>query len=96
VSIWPPNHKLVSVSLAGATDPDGDAVTLTITGVTSDEAGGDFVLGPASNQARLRAERDPGGDGRVYSIGYEVTDAIGARCTGTATVSVPHKPLVGH
>ena len=34
----PPNRKLVSVTLRGATDPDGDSVTLTITGVTQDES----------------------------------------------------------
>src|SRR5205823_2285328 len=36
VSLWPPNHKLVSVGIVEVTDPDNDQVTLTITGVTQD------------------------------------------------------------
>jgi hypothetical protein len=40
----------------------------------------------------LRAERDPKGDGRVYTIAFEVSDERGATCTGEATVTVPrHK-----
>ena len=30
--LWPPNHKYRTVTLGGATDPDGDPVTLTATG----------------------------------------------------------------
>lgn len=33
----PPNHKLVPVEIVGVTDPNNDAVTITITGVTQDE-----------------------------------------------------------
>jgi dipeptidyl aminopeptidase/acylaminoacyl peptidase len=89
-SLWPPNQKLVAVSLAGATDPDGDAVTLAVTGVTADEPiAGDFVLGPAANEVKLRAERDPHGDGRVYSLEFEAADGRGGKCTGLATVTVP-------
>lgn len=32
----PPNHKLWTVTISGATDPDGDTVTLTVTAVTQD------------------------------------------------------------
>jgi PKD repeat protein len=38
----------------------------------------------------LRAWRDPHGDGRVYTIGFTVTDSSGATCSGTTTVSVRH------
>jgi len=97
--LWPPNHKLQTVTVAGATDPDGDAVTITITGVTQDEplngAGDgntspDAVAGETAAQVRLRAERAGGGDGRVYVVAYTATDANGASCSGTVTVSVPH------
>jgi WD40-like Beta Propeller Repeat len=92
-TLWPPNHKLVPVGLSGATDPDGDHVTLTITGVTQDEPTGNSpnaVLGPASNEVSLRAERDGAGDGRVYRIAFKATDGRGGECSGTATVGVPH------
>jgi len=97
--LWPPNHKLHLITLTGATDPDGNPLTTTITGVTQDEplngAGDgntspDAFPGPASDQAWLRAERSGTGDGRVYRISFEVTDPVGGSCTGTAVVGVPH------
>jgi hypothetical protein len=87
------------ISLTGATDPDGDVVTLTVTGVTQDEplnglgdgdTSPDATPGPASNQVNLRAERSGTGDGRVYRIGFSGSDGRGGSCTGTATVGVPH------
>lgn len=98
-SLWPPNHKLVEIALAGATDPDGDPVTLTITGVTQDEAlnglgdgdtSPDAVAGSASNKVLLRAERSGTGDGRVYRIAFTGSDPAGATCSGVVVVGVPH------
>ncbi|RZU48664.1 hypothetical protein EV385_0382 [Krasilnikovia cinnamomea] len=100
-ALWPPNHKFVTVSLGGATDPDGDSTALTITGVTQDEAlngTGDGDTGPdaawvnaaVKDKVQLRAERAGTGDGRVYRIAYSVSDGKGGTCTGTATVGVPH------
>jgi Tol biopolymer transport system component len=91
--LWPPDRRFRTVELAGASDPDGDEVTLEITGVTQDEpvGGGRDAYGLGDNLARLRTERDPRGDGRVYRIAFTVTDAEGAQCEGTANVSVPRK-----
>jgi hypothetical protein len=98
-SLWPPNHKLRTITLSGATDPDANPVTITITGVTQDEpvdgrgdgkTSPDVVLGPAADQVRLRAERAGGGDGRVYTIAYIAKDPSGASCSGTVVVTVPH------
>jgi hypothetical protein len=78
--------------LGGASDPNGDAVTITVTGVTQDEPTGgapDAFLGPAANQATLRAERDGGGDGRVYRMSYMASDGHGGTCSGFARVGVP-------
>jgi uncharacterized repeat protein (TIGR01451 family) len=96
--MWPPNHKLVRFTVGGATDPDGDVVLVTITGVTQDEpVNGDgdgntapdaFIVSPTT--VDLRAERTGGGDGRVYKIVYSVSDGEGGSCTGSTTVSVPH------
>ena len=103
--LWPPNHKLHTITLAGATDPDGDRVAITVTGVTQDEpvngrgdgnTSPDFVLGPAADQVRLRAERSGLGDGRVYTISFTAKDPSGASCSGTVTVSVPHDKRRGH
>jgi hypothetical protein len=92
------NHRLVPITLDGATDPDGDPVTLAVDGVTQDEP----VVGRTDNtspdavdegdgQLRVRAERDPHGDGRVYRIAFTASDGHGGSCSGTATVSVPRK-----
>jgi hypothetical protein len=98
-SLWPPNHKFQTVTLSGATDPDGDAITLTITGVTQDEAlngTGDGDTAPdaatvagRSDQVQLRAERSGSGDGRVYRIAFTVSDGK-LTCSGTVFVGVPH------
>jgi hypothetical protein len=96
--LWPPNHKLVTVTVGGVTDPDGDAVTITITGVTQDEAlnglgsgdtSPDAATGAQSNQVQLRAERAGTGDGRVYRIAFSASDGKDGTCTGTVKVSVP-------
>jgi hypothetical protein len=97
--LWPPNHKFVVVTLSGATDPDGDKTTLTITGVTQDEALnglGDGDTAPdaatvagSTDQVQLRAERSGTGDGRVYRISFTVSDGKD-KCTGTVLVGVPH------
>jgi hypothetical protein len=97
--LWPPNHALRTVRLAGATDPDGDELTMAITGVTQDEPVESFFgleitpdaqRGPRSDEVRLRAERDWSGNGRVYRISFTVTDTHGAICSGTVNVGVPH------
>ena len=89
-SLGAPNHRFLTVTISGATDPDGDPVDLEITGVTQDEPVGapDAVAGPAPNRVRLRAERDPHRDGRVYRIAFEADDGHGGACTGFATAGV--------
>jgi hypothetical protein len=99
-TLWPPNHKLVAVSVSGATDADGDAVVLTVTGVTQDEPVNGLGDGDASPDARpglvagevfLRAERSGGGNGRVYQVAISARDAKGGSCAGVVRVSVPRQ-----
>lgn len=98
-TLWPPNHKFHLITLSGATDPEGDEVTLTVTGVTQDEpvngvgdgnTAPDAKAGPSSNTVFVRAERSGTGDGRVYRIAFTGTDPDGGTCTGTVLVTVPH------
>lgn len=100
--LWPPNHQFVDVSIAGVTDPDGDPVAITITGIHQDEpvnSVGDGNTCPdgsgvGSSVAHVRAERTgvprAPGDGRVYHIAFTASDGRGGTCTGAVTTCVPH------
>ena len=93
--IWPPNHKIVPVSILGVTDPEGSSVAITIDSIRQDEP----VTGPqvdgvgvGSGRAGVRAERKVPGNGRVYHLAFTARDSEGASCSGVATVAVPHDP----
>ncbi len=96
--LWPPNHRLVSISISGITDPDGDPVSITITGITQDEpvnglGDGDTSpdgVGVGSSQAQVRAERSGIGNGRVYAVSFTAEDSRGGSCSGSVQVGVPH------
>jgi VCBS repeat-containing protein len=92
--LWSPNHKFELVTLSGGSDPDGDPLTITITGVLQNEPAGkgepDTQPGPTANQVYLRAERSGKGSGRVYTIMFTVSDGQGGTCDGSLTVSVAH------
>ncbi|MCW5892270.1 MAG: hypothetical protein KIT14_17250 [bacterium] len=96
--LWPPNHRLVPVSIAGVTDPDGDPLLLAITAVAQDEPVDDTgdgatcpdAIGLGGDVVRLRAERQGSGDGRVYHVAFVATDPLGAACTGAVSVCVRH------
>jgi hypothetical protein len=100
--LWPPNHKFVEIGVIGVTDPDGDALAITIDSIEQDEptdtfGDGKFTpdgQGVGTDTAEVRAERSGTkkvpGDGRVYQIGFTADDGNGAVCSGTVTVCVPH------
>jgi Tol biopolymer transport system component len=92
------NRRLAAITLDGASDPDGDPVTLSVDGVTQDEpvvSRGDRTspdaIDEGEGELRVRAERNPRGDGRVYRIAFTASDGPSGSCSGTATVSVPRK-----
>lgn len=103
-SMWPPNHKYqtfkVTDFVTGVTDSCStslDIGSVVISQVTSDEldnSGGDgstvndIVIAGDCKSVQLRAERDGGGDGRVYTITFQVRDSSGNTTTATARVTV--------
>lgn len=104
LELWSPNHKMITVTpdmvLEGVEDACGDlgledVVVLTVTSDEAFDARGsgrtspDVVIG-CDGSVQLRAERAGGGDGRVYTIEYAVTDADGHRATLLVPVHVPH------
>jgi von Willebrand factor A domain-containing protein 7 len=96
--LWPPNHRMVAISIVGVTDPDGDPFSIQITGIAQDEptnglGDGDTCpdgQGINSATAQLRAERSGTGNGRVYTITFTATDSKGASTMGSVRVFVPH------
>ena len=98
--LFPPNHKYVDVAATFTADDDFDTdPTVSLVSATSDEPdnapGGsdgnttDDIVVVDDDSLRLRAERDDAGDGRVYTLTYEVTDDCGNSSTDSATVTVP-------
>ena len=96
-TLWPPNHKFVPIDILGVTDPDGDALAITIDSIYQDEP----VDGPGSGNtspdgrgigtatAEVRAERAGGGNGRFYHIGFTADDGNSGSCSGVVLVGVP-------
>jgi uncharacterized repeat protein (TIGR01451 family) len=107
-SMWPPNHKYqtfgVTNFVTGVNDTcDGpiSVSSVVITKVTSDEIENgngdgntlnDIVIAANCKSVQLRSEREGGGDGRVYTIYFKVTDSHGNVGTATAQVVVQHNP----
>ena len=95
-AIWPPNNKMVSVTATiSASAPGGHATTVQLVSITSNEPGSDDIAGASfgtdDRSFELRAKRLGGGSGRIYTVTYQVTDAVtGLTSTATATVVVPH------
>jgi hypothetical protein len=90
------NHQFVPVAILGVSDPDGDPVTISVTGVTQDEPVNGDRDGNTSPDAvidqgavMIRAERQNSGNGRVYQISFTAADGGGGTCSGVVTVGVP-------
>lgn len=96
--LWAPNHKLlVPLSISGVTNPSGGALTISVISIYQDEpvrtpgsgSTGPDATGIGTPTPSVRAERDGGGNGRVYHISFTATNDSGGACTGTVKVAVP-------
>lgn len=104
IVLWPPNHRMhvitPEMTLAMVEDACGGVTVddVVVLSVTSDEAFDELGSGQTrpdvvidcDGTVQLRAERSGGGDGRVYTIEYAVTDADGQTTTLEVEVLVPH------
>jgi len=96
--IWPPDHKMVSETIVGITDPYGLPLAIVVTGILQDESVAALGSGNTSpdgtgvgtSTAQIRAERAGPGTGRIYFISFSATNSQGAECTGSVSVFVPH------
>ena len=97
-TLWPPDHRMISVSIRRVNDPDGDPFTLAINSVRQDEptsglGDGDLcpdAQGIGTSSVQLRAERSGTGVGRVYTIFFAAKDRRGGESRSTVQVCVPH------
>lgn len=91
-SLWPPNHKLVNVTVNyTATDSCGAAAPVSCSlSVASDEGSSlDWSVVDA-HHVQLRAERAGNGNGRTYTITITCTDTAGSSSDAAVTVTVAH------
>ncbi len=99
-TLWPPNHRMVpvtvSIALSDNCDPEPRAtIVLATSGEPEDGTAGGGGAEPdieitGDLTLSLRAEREGGGAGRVYTIDVVCADAYGNTVTRTLTVTVPH------
>jgi hypothetical protein len=95
-SLWPPNHKYVTVEAAFSQTSDVASVTLvSITSNEPDNGQGDGdkpndIVIVDNDTFNLRAERSGGGSGRIYTITYQAVNSCGQTVIATTTVTVPH------
>jgi len=113
--LWPPNHDLRNVAVEiriqdrCSGEDDFDVELLEVRSNESDNGNGDgntpndiqgADIGTDDRNVQLRAERAGGGNGRIYTLIYRVTDGNGMQTDAEAKVYVPHdasdlKDLIG-
>ena len=99
--LWPPDHRMVPVALEGAVDPDGDPITITITGITQNEPltrtfDGAGVGTAVAHLRATRAGTSPAG--RAYRVDFTAADGRGGESVGYVLVCVLHdaRPAASH
>jgi len=92
-SLWPPNHKMVPVTLDFAQSDNCPGTVSCVLTVSSNEASNnkepDWVV-VDTHHVLLRAERAGNGSGRTYTLTLTCTDAAANVTVKTATVVVAH------
>src|SRR5262249_33551742 len=96
-SLWPPNHKMVDVTVNfGASDNCGaSSCVLTVSSNEPANGRGDGNTSPDwlvidAHHVQLRAERSGNGNGRIYALKLTCIDGAGNATVRTANVMVPH------
>ena len=90
--LFGPNNKFVTVTVTvSAFDNEDHSPLIRIYDVTSDEeiTSSDWEI-TSNLKVDLRADRDPQGDGRTYTIHVEAIDDAGNRSVSSVDVFVPH------
>jgi hypothetical protein len=103
--LWPPNHKMVEVTVSyNATDncdpPSAIGCDLAVSSNEPPSGTGDGHTSPDwqvvdAHHVQLRAERSGNGNGRIYTITITCTDRSNNSSSQTVTVTVPHDHSTG-
>lgn len=100
--LWPADREMHEIEATiFVEDACGVSPEVYLTSVVSSEPDGlepwdleadiqDHDIGSDDRFFRLRAERSKHGDGRVYTVTYDIIDGCGKETTVKATVTVPH------
>lgn len=89
-SIWPPNKKMVLVTVNYTASDSCSPSPVSVLSVSSNEGtSADWEIVDA-HHVRLRADRNGNGNGRIYTITITSTDTSGNSTTRTVLVTVPH------
>lgn len=100
-SLWPPDHKMVPITVTVVATDDRSAVTTRIVAVSSNEPDEGLGDGDMPDDVELtgemtvtlRAERSGKGGGRVYTITVEAADEAGNKTARDVQVIVPHSQV---
>lgn len=89
--LWPPNNKMVTVTVNYSFADNCNEPTCSISSVTSNESisSSDYNILDA-HHVKIAAQRLGSGNGRVYTVGVTCTDSAGNASTNFTTVNVPH------
>jgi hypothetical protein len=90
-TIWPPNKKMVAVTISAPTTDVVGVASVKIVSVTTNEPDSKVqwqITGPLT--LNLLADRRGEGKGRIYTITVRASDAAGNVSTKAVTVTVPH------
>jgi uncharacterized membrane protein len=89
--LWPPNHKLVGVTISYDATDDSESVDCSIGPVASNEAltPGDWSVVDA-HHVQLMSDRAGTGIGRSYAIPITCVDPSGNAATTAVRILVPH------
>jgi hypothetical protein len=96
-TLWPPNHKFVTVATISAADVLSGLASFNVTATSNEPSDDvnepDIVItgtGLQPQTVQLRASRRGPGTGRIYTINTTATDAAGNVVSATSTCTVPH------
>ena len=87
--LWPPNHRMVPVTITAIATDNASATECRIDSVSSNQPSDDDWAITGLLALDLRAER-LGSAARVYTINVRCTDRAGNSTLGATTVTVPH------